>query len=106
MSIVLSFFLHLLNKNQQFELVYSAALFPPASTPVEVARRFRQNFLSNAREVIRITGGKSVIFSSGPGGSENGLRGCLDVVNLLVFRFFAFFLCMIADTGRAFLVAL
>ncbi|KIR37021.1 hypothetical protein I352_00333 [Cryptococcus deuterogattii MMRL2647] len=65
-----------------FELVYSAALFPPASTPVEVARRFRQNFLSNAREVIRITGGKSVIFSSGPGGSENGLRGCLDIVNL------------------------
>ncbi|OXH38717.1 hypothetical protein J008_01825 [Cryptococcus neoformans] len=65
-----------------FELVYSAALFPPTSTPLDVARRFRQNFLSNAREVIRITGGKSVIFSSGPGGSENGLRGCLDIVNL------------------------
>ncbi|AFR93950.1 hypothetical protein CNAG_02740 [Cryptococcus neoformans var. grubii H99] len=65
-----------------FELVYSAALSPPTSTPLDVARRFRQNFLSNAREVIRITGGKSVIFSSGPGGSENGLRGCLDIVNL------------------------
>ncbi|WVO12971.1 hypothetical protein L204_100580 [Cryptococcus depauperatus] len=64
-----------------FELLYSAALFPSPSTPPDVARRFRQNFLSNAREVTRITGGKGIIFSSGPG-SETGLRGCLDIVNL------------------------
>ncbi|WVQ73789.1 hypothetical protein IAR50_003369 [Cryptococcus sp. DSM 104548] len=65
-----------------FELLYSAALFPPPSTPPDIARRYRQNFLSNAREVVRITGGKGIIFSSGPSGNEAGLRGCLDVVNL------------------------
>lgn len=56
--------------------------------------------------MIRITGGKSVIFSSGPGGSENGLRGCLDIVNLSVFFFPFFGEVLIADTGRTFLVAL
>ncbi|KAK8869861.1 hypothetical protein IAR55_000429 [Kwoniella newhampshirensis] len=65
-----------------FELLYSPALFPSPSLPSDVARRYRQNFLSNAREVVRITGGKGVILSSGPGGNENGLRGALDVVNL------------------------
>ncbi|WWD15862.1 hypothetical protein CI109_100286 [Kwoniella shandongensis] len=65
-----------------FELLYSPALFPPTSLPPDVAKRYRQNFLSNAREVVRITGGKGVIFSSGPGGGENGLRGALDIVNL------------------------
>ncbi|ODO06142.1 hypothetical protein L198_01374 [Cryptococcus wingfieldii CBS 7118] len=66
-----------------FELLYSAALFPPPSTPPDIARRYRQNFLSNAREVVRITGGKGIIFSSGPSsGNEASLRGCLDVVNL------------------------
>ncbi|WVR05131.1 hypothetical protein IAU60_002143 [Kwoniella sp. DSM 27419] len=64
-----------------FELLYSAALFPPPSTSPETVRRYRQNFLSNAREVVRITGGKGVIFSSGPGG-DNSLRGALDIVNL------------------------
>ncbi|WVQ98680.1 hypothetical protein IAU59_005811 [Kwoniella sp. CBS 9459] len=67
-----------------FELLYSAALFPsPALSPV-TAKRYRQNFLSNAREVVRITGGKGVIFSSGPGANanENGFRGPLDLVNL------------------------
>ncbi|WRT67089.1 uncharacterized protein IL334_004055 [Kwoniella shivajii] len=65
-----------------FELLYSSALFPPTSLSTETVKRYRQNFLSNAREVIRITGGKGVIFSSGPGGDVNGLRGALDIVNL------------------------
>ncbi|WWC69507.1 uncharacterized protein I206_103449 [Kwoniella pini CBS 10737] len=65
-----------------FELLYSAALFPPSNLSSETQRRYRQNFLSNAREVIRITGGKGVIFSSGPSGDVNGLRGALDIVNL------------------------
>jgi ribonuclease P/MRP protein subunit RPP1 len=38
--------------------------------------------MTNTREIIRITSGKGVIFSSGPGGSVDGLRGPLDVVNL------------------------
>ncbi|WVF72248.1 hypothetical protein IAT40_007060 [Kwoniella sp. CBS 6097] len=69
-----------------FELLYSAALFPSPNLSPEVAKRYRQNFLSNAREVVRITGGKGVIFSSGPssgsGGNESGFRGPLDLVNL------------------------
>ncbi|WVW83170.1 hypothetical protein I302_105188 [Kwoniella bestiolae CBS 10118] len=66
-----------------FELLYSPALFPPSSTSPETSRRYRQNFLSNAREVIRITGGKGVILSSGPNGDpSSGLRGALDIVNL------------------------
>ncbi|WWC61170.1 uncharacterized protein I303_103750 [Kwoniella dejecticola CBS 10117] len=65
-----------------FELLYSAGLFPPTNLAPDTQRRYRQNFLSNAREVIRITGGKGVIFSSGPGGDVNGLRGALDIVNL------------------------
>ncbi|WVQ85571.1 hypothetical protein IAT38_007737 [Cryptococcus sp. DSM 104549] len=63
------------------EIMYSAALFP-SNTGSENPRWYRQNWLSNAREVVRITGGKGIIFSSGPGGVENGLRGCLDIVNL------------------------
>jgi len=47
-----------------------------------VVRRYRQNFLSNAREVIRITGGKSIILSSGATDSDCGTRGPLDVINL------------------------
>ncbi|OCF45472.1 hypothetical protein I317_00719 [Kwoniella heveanensis CBS 569] len=66
----------------QFELLYSAALFPSPNLSPETAKRYRQNFLSNAREVVRITGGKGVIFSSGPGVDENGFRGPLDLVNL------------------------
>ncbi|WVQ70140.1 uncharacterized protein L199_008365 [Kwoniella botswanensis] len=66
-----------------FELLYSPALYPPSSTSPETSRRYRQNFLSNAREVIRITGGKGVILSSGPNGDPStGLRGALDIVNL------------------------
>lgn len=38
--------------------------------------------MSNAREIIRITEGKNVIFSSGPGGSTDGFRGPQDIVNL------------------------
>ena len=66
----------------QFEILYSAGLFPPPALPPEFARRYRQNFMSNAREVVRVTGGKGVIFSSGPGGSGEAMRGPLDVVNL------------------------
>ncbi|WWC90106.1 uncharacterized protein L201_005039 [Kwoniella dendrophila CBS 6074] len=66
-----------------FELLYSPALFPPNNLSTETIKRYRQNFLSNAREVFRITSGKGVIFSSGPGGDNlNGLRGALDIVNL------------------------
>ncbi|BEI83538.1 hypothetical protein CcaverHIS002_0401420 [Cutaneotrichosporon cavernicola] len=65
-----------------FEILYAAGLFPPRSTPPEVAKQYRQNFLSNARELVRVTGGKGIIFSSGPGGSDESLRGPLDVVNL------------------------
>ncbi|RSH91304.1 hypothetical protein EHS25_009603 [Saitozyma podzolica] len=65
-----------------FEILYSAALFPSPNIPAETARRWRQNFMTNTREIIRITSGKGVIFSSGPGGSVDGLRGPLDVVNL------------------------
>ena len=68
----------------QFEITYAAGLFPPASIPLDTARRYRQNFLSNAREVIRVTGGKNVILSSGPGGSTESIRGPLDVINLYV----------------------
>jgi ribonuclease P/MRP protein subunit RPP1 len=66
----------------QFELLYSAGLFPPPSVSADTARRYRQNWMSNAREVVRVTGGKGVILSSGPGGSAEGMRGALDVVNL------------------------
>lgn len=38
--------------------------------------------MSNAREVIRITGGKGLILSSGSPLGEIGVRGPLDVVNL------------------------
>ncbi|CAK9786931.1 unnamed protein product [Cutaneotrichosporon oleaginosum] len=65
-----------------FEILYAAGLFPSRSTPPDAAKRYRQNFLSNARELVRVTGGKGIIFSSGPGGSEESLRGPLDVVNL------------------------
>ncbi|ORY33779.1 RNase P subunit p30-domain-containing protein [Naematelia encephala] len=65
-----------------FEILYSAALFPPSSVSAETARRYRQNWMTNAKEVVRVTGGKGVIFSSGPGGSAEGLRGPQDVVNL------------------------
>ena len=66
----------------QFEILYSPGLFPSPKTPPEVARRYRQNFLSNAREVIRITGGKGVILSSGCPLGEIGKRGPLDVINI------------------------
>ncbi|KAK4688664.1 ribonuclease P/MRP protein subunit RPP1, partial [Tremellales sp. Uapishka_1] len=65
-----------------FEIIYSPALFPSPSLTADVARKYRQNFMSNAREVIRITEGKNIIFSSGPGGSAEGMRGPLDLVNL------------------------
>jgi ribonuclease P/MRP protein subunit RPP1 len=38
--------------------------------------------MSNAREIVRITGGKGVIISSGPGGGPSSLRGPADLVNL------------------------
>jgi ribonuclease P/MRP protein subunit RPP1 len=41
--------------------------------------------MSNAREVIRITKGRGIIFSSGPGGPD-AMRGPLDIVNLCVFH--------------------
>lgn len=71
----------------KFEILYSIGLFPPRSVPPDVARRYRQNFMSNAREIIRITGGKAVVFSSGPGGSDEGMRGPIDVINLCVAQF-------------------
>lgn len=70
--------------DQQLELIYSPALFPTQSVPPDVARRYRQNFFTNAREVIRITGGKGVMLSSGPGGSADGLRAPVDLINLCV----------------------
>jgi hypothetical protein len=38
--------------------------------------------MSNARELIRITESKGLIFSSGPGASTEGMRSALDIVNL------------------------
>lgn len=67
----------------QFELLY-APLFPPPHVSSETARRWRQNVISNAREVIRITEGKGIILSSGPGGGEGCLRGPIDLINLYV----------------------
>lgn len=67
-----------------FEILYSAGLFPSRSVPPDVARKYRQNFLSNARELVRVTNGRGIIFSSGPGGSPEGLRGPMDIVNLWV----------------------
>ncbi|ORX39848.1 RNase P subunit p30-domain-containing protein [Kockovaella imperatae] len=64
-----------------FEILYSAAL-SPSSASRETARRYRQNFLSNAKELVRITGGKGIILSSGPGGGDDSMRGPLDLVNL------------------------
>lgn len=72
----------LADPSRQFEILYSAALFPSPTIPADTARRWRQNFMTNTREIIRITSGKGIIFSSGPGGSADGLRGPLDVVNL------------------------
>jgi ribonuclease P/MRP protein subunit RPP1 len=66
----------------QFEITYAAGLFPPAYITSDTSRKYRQNFMSNAREIIRITEGKNVIFSSGPGGSTDGFRGPQDIVNL------------------------
>ncbi|EJT52752.1 Ribonuclease P protein subunit p30 [Trichosporon asahii var. asahii CBS 2479] len=60
---------------------YAAGLFPSKSVPSDIARRYRQNFLTNARELVRVTGGKDIIFTSGPGGAPDGIRGPLDVVN-------------------------
>ncbi|KAI9638347.1 RNase P subunit p30-domain-containing protein [Dioszegia hungarica] len=48
----------------------------------KTARRYRQNWMSNAREIVRITGGKGVIISSGPGGGPASVRGPADLVNL------------------------
>jgi hypothetical protein len=68
--------------DDQLELLYSPALYPSTSIPGDVARKFRQNFFTNAREVIRITGGKGIIISSGPGGSGDAMRGPIDLINL------------------------
>lgn len=38
--------------------------------------------MSNAREIVRITGGKGVILSSGPGGGPASVRGPADLINL------------------------
>jgi len=53
-------------------------------TSPDVAKKNRQNFLMNAREVVRVTGGKGIIFSSGPGGGQAwlGMRGPADLINL------------------------
>lgn len=40
--------------------------------------------MSNAKEIVRITGGKGIIFSSGPCASPEGLRGPQDIINLCV----------------------
>jgi len=74
--------------DDQLELLYSPALYPSTSIPGDVARKFRQNFFTNAREVIRITGGKGIIISSGPGGSGDGMRGPIDLINLYVDPFY------------------
>lgn len=68
----------------QLEILYAAALCPPASTTPELVRRYRQNWMSNAKEIVRITGGKGIIFSSGPCASPEGLRGPQDIINLCV----------------------
>ncbi|TXT07114.1 hypothetical protein VHUM_03284 [Vanrija humicola] len=62
----------------------SRSHIPPLtpSVPPESARRYRQNFLANARELVRVTEGKGIILSSGPDGSSSSLRGPLDAVNL------------------------
>jgi ribonuclease P/MRP protein subunit RPP1 len=67
---------------QQLEILYAAALSPPAHVSPETARRYRQNWMTNAREIVRITGGKGVIFSSGPGGGAEGMRSPADLINL------------------------
>ena len=63
-------------------MLYAAALCPPAHVSHETASRNRQNGMTNAREIVRITGGKGVIFSSGPGGSAEGMRSPADLINL------------------------
>jgi hypothetical protein len=70
----------------QFELPYLPAFIPSSSTTPDVAKKNRQNFLTNAREVVRVTGGKGIIFSSGSGGGQawHGMRGPADLINLSV----------------------
>lgn len=80
----------------QFEIPYAAAL--AGHDDPTLSRRQRQNFLTNARELIRVVmavspaggrdgrgkrgkGGGGIIFSSGPGGMA-GMRGPADLVNL------------------------
>ena len=75
--------------DDQLELLYSPALYPSTSIPSDVARKLRQNFFTNAREVIRVTGGKGIILSSGPGGNGDGMRGPIDLINLYVHFHFS-----------------
>ncbi|EIW69662.1 hypothetical protein TREMEDRAFT_62531 [Tremella mesenterica DSM 1558] len=44
--------------------------------------RYRQNFLSNAREAVRATSGHGLIFSSGTSYSSEALRAPLDLVSI------------------------
>jgi ribonuclease P/MRP protein subunit RPP1 len=70
----------------QFELPYLPAFIASSSTTPDVAKKNRQNFLTNAREVVRVTGGKGIIFSSGSGSGQawHGMRGPADLINLSV----------------------
>jgi hypothetical protein len=85
----------------QFEIPYAQAL---GTSDPALSRRYRQNFLTNAREVIRVVmavsggggrdgttgnrgkGGGGIVFSSGPGvvgGAVGiGMRSPADLVNL------------------------
>lgn len=85
----------------QFEIPYAQAL--GTSDPV-LSRRYRQNFLTNAREVIRVVmavsggggrdgttgdrgkGGGGIVFSSGTGAVGGvagiGMRSPADLINL------------------------
>lgn len=79
----------------QFELCYAPALAPSSSSSSgaddEQLKRARQNWLTNAREVVRVTGGRGIVLSSGPGtgGGRDawyGMRGPADLINLCVWR--------------------
>ncbi|RXK36698.1 hypothetical protein M231_06005 [Tremella mesenterica] len=65
-----------------FELLYSPALLPSPTLPSDLTKRYRQNFLSNAREAVRATSGHGLIFSSGTSYSSEALRAPLDLVSI------------------------
>ncbi|KAI5452304.1 RNA-binding RNA processing protein rpp1 [Naganishia albida] len=58
-----------------FEIPYAQAL---GTSDPSISRRYRQNFLTNAREVIR------VVMAVSGGGGRDGMRSPADLVNLAV----------------------